>query len=433
MLRSGRLSLLVGAVLGAALGAGVVAGMVGCAGGSGTSPDSPPANDAGAALTALPRALSAPERTVLDAANNFSFSLWGQLVKAQHDSNVFVSPLSASFSLGMTMNGAAGSTLDEMRRTLAFGSAPMADVDAGYKSLIGLLTTLDPSTTMQIANSIWYRNTFTFNQSFLNAGSSYFDATIDPLNFDDTKASIATINGWVNDKTHGKIPSIVDEIKPENVMFLINAIYFKGAWRSRFDPAKTQSSTFHSVSGDQPAKLMHKDNEHIAYAQTNAYQAVDLPYGDSAFTMTVVLPKPGNDIDAVAASLTADGWRQLTTGLHTGLVTLDLPKLTLSWSRSLIPDLQTLGMRRAFVRGGADFSGMSPDGHDLFISTVRQKTFVDINEEGTEAAAVTSTGVSVVSLPVAQIVRVDRPFIFAIRERLSGTILFMGKIVRLPE
>jgi len=425
---SGRLSLLVAV----ALGAGMVGSMAACAGSSGTSPDAP-GKTAGAPLTTLPRALSSAETNVLQAANNFSFSLWGQLIDAQHDSNVFVSPLSASFSLGMAMNGAAGTTLDEMRRTLGFGSAPMADVDAGYKSLIGLLTTLDPSTTMQIANSIWYRNTFTFNQSFLNTGSSDFDATIKPLDFDDTKASLAAINGWVNDKTHGKISSIVDEIRPENVMFLVNAIYFNGSWRSRFDPAKTQSSTFHSVRGDQPAKLMHKENEHIAYRQTAAYQAVDLPYGDSAFAMTVVLPKPGNDIDAVAASLTADGWQQLTTNLHTTLVTLDLPKLTLSWSRSLIPDLQTLGMHAAFVPDGADFTGMSPDGRHLFISTVRQKTFVDINEEGTEAAAVTSTGVSVTSAPVTQIVRVDRPFIFAIRERLSGTILFMGKIIRLPE
>lgn len=409
------------------LGAGIISGC-----GSGTSPNTTPPS-AGTALTALPRELSPAERGVADAANAFSFSLWGQLIKAEHDSNVFVSPLSASFSLGMAMNGAANKTLDEMRTTLGFGTMPISDVDAGYKSLIALLTSLDPATTMEIANSIWYRNTFTFNKSFLDDGATYFDATISPLNFDDANASLAKINGWVNDKTHGKIPSILDEIEPADVMFLINAIYFKGAWRSRFDPAKTQTSTFHAVGGDQPAKLMHKQDERIAYTETPTFQAIDLPYGDSAFTMTVVLPKPATTVDAVAASLTPDSWRQLTANFRSSVVTLDMPKVTMSWSRPLNPDLQALGMRAPFSDADADFTAMSPAGRSLVISQVVQKTFVAIDEEGTEAAAATSTGVQATSAPIPRVVRVDRPFVFAIRERFSGTILFIGKIVRLPD
>jgi serpin B len=407
-------------------------GAAACTGSPGIAPDSPPAGTAQPALTALPRTLTPAEHGIIDAANGFSFSLWSELIKAQHDSNVFVSPLSASFSLGMAMNGAANKTLDEMRATLAFGTTPLADVDAGYQSLIALLTSLDPSTTMQIANSIWYRNTFSFKQSFLETGANYFDATINPLNFDDVSGSVSKINGWVSDKTHGKISSIVKTIEPDNVMFLINAIYFKGSWRSQFDPAKTHTAPFHAIGGDQPAKLMHKDDERLSYVETNTYQAVDLPYGDSAFTMTVILPKTSTTVDAVAASLTSDSWRQLGTTLHTTLVTLDLPKLTLSWTRDLIPDLEALGMHAPFSAHESDFSNMS-EGQALVISSVLQKTFVDINEVGTEAAAATSTGVSVVSVPVTQIVRVDRPFIFAIRERLSGTVLFIGKIVRLPD
>jgi serine protease inhibitor len=386
---------------------------------------------AGAPLTTLPRDLTAAEHGVVAASNEFSFALWKQINSTMRDSNVFVSPLSASFALGMTMNGAAGQTLGDMRTGLRFGSSPLSDVDAGYHSLIGLLTSLDSHVAMQIANSIWYRNTFTFNQSFLDAGSAYFDATIDPLNVDDAAASLAAINGWVKSKTNGRIPSIIDEIRPDNVMFLINAIYFKGSWRSRFDPALTQSALFHGVAGDQGVKLMHR-NGAVAYIDAPTYQAADLPYGDSAFTMTVILPKTGTSVEEVAGSLDAAAWKGLTAGFFVTDVDLFLPRLTLEWKRDLIPDLQALGMHAPFVPGGADFSAMSPRGRELYISFVRQKTFVDVNEEGTEAAAVTGTGISLTSVHVTPLMRVDHPYIFAIRERLTGTVLFVGKITQMP-
>jgi serpin B len=382
------------------------------------------------ALQALPRSLSGAECDLLSASNQFSFSLWRLINTTQQDSNVFVSPLSASFSLGMTLNGAAGQTFDEMRAGLQLGTQPLADIDGGYKSLIGLLTSLDPTVTMTIGNSIWYRNTFSFNQPFLDNGANYFIATIKPLNFDDVSGSLGAINGWVNTQTKGKIPTILDEIRRDDVMFLINAIYFKGSWREQFDPAQTQAAPFHSIAGDQPARLMHRTG-HMSYTEAATYQAVDLPYGDSAFTMTVVLPKPGTSVEALAASLDASSWQSLTARFGFGFVDLYLPKVTMSWQRNLIPDLQSLGVHVPFQDGLADFTGMSVNGRHLVISSVRQKTFVAIDEEGTEAAAVTSTGVSETSLQVPTPMRVDRPFIFVIRERLSGTVLFMGKVVRL--
>jgi serine protease inhibitor len=383
------------------------------------------------ALTTLPRDLTASERSVLSASNAFSFALWKRVNSAQRDSNVFVSPLSASFSLGMTMNGAANQTLDEMRAGLQFGTTSLADIDAGYKSLIALLTSLDATVTMDIANSIWYRNTFPFNQSFLDDGANYFGATIKPLDFNDVTASLAAINGWVNTQTKGKIPTILDKIESDNVMFLINAIYFKGSWRARFDPALTQDATFHAAAGDQSARLMHRHDK-MLYGETAAYQAVDLSYGDSAFTMTVVLPKSGTTVETVAASLDAATWQTLTGSFHTADVDLFLPKVKMSWKRDLIPDLKGLGMLAPFS-DGADFTRMSTRGRELYISMVRQKTFVDINEEGTEAAAVTSTGISLTSAPIPAVMRVDRPYVFVIRERLSGTVLFMGKVVGLGE
>ena len=383
------------------------------------------------ALTALPRSLTAAEQDVHGAANAFSFALWSQINQTSRDSNVVVAPLSASFALGMALNGAATQTFDEMQSALQFGATPLADIDAGYKSLIALLTGLDPATTMQIANSIWYRNTFAFNQSFLSDDSNYFDATINPLNFDDVSGSLAAVNGWVNSKTHGKIPSIIDAIDPSNVMFLVNAIYFKGTWREPFDPGLTEASVFHAASGDEPVSLMHREG-HTAYVETSAFQAVDLPYGDSAFTMTVVLPKPTTDVETVAASMTAATWQSLTAALTVRDVDLHLPKLTLSWQRDLIPDLKSLGMHAAFVNGGADFTRMSPAGKQLFISLLRQKTYVSVDELGTEAAAVTAVGISDTTVEVPTLMRVDRPYLFVIRERLSGTVLFMAKIVSLP-
>ena len=287
-------------------------------------------------------------------------------------------------ALGMAMNGAAGTTYDEMRAALAFGSASETEIGESYKSLITLLRGLDPSVSFSIANSIWYRAGFPFKQSFLDAGRTWFDAQVSPLDFTNPSA-VKTINDWVSASTAGKIPTILDKIEDDQVMFLINAIYFKGSWRTKFDASRTVDAPFHGVGGDQPAKLMHRDGQ-IRHLRTADFEAVDLPYGNGAYSMTVVL----------------------------------------------IPDLQSLGMRAAFVDGGADFTRMSTLGSQLFISVVKQKTYVDVNEEGTEAAAVTNVGISLTSAPVRIIFRVDRPFVFVLRERLSGTVLFMGKIVRMP-
>jgi serpin B len=386
-----------------------------------------------AAVTALPRALTQAESGLRDAANAFSFALWNRVNGTQADSNVFLSPLSATFALGMTLNGAAGATYDEMRAALQLGGLSEAEVNTGYKSLLALLTSLDATVDMRVANSIWYRQTFAFHQSFLDAGRTYFDAEIAGLDFTNAAAALATINGWVSEHTNGRIPSIIDEIRDEHVMFLINAIYFNGSWRERFDPAETRDDTFRSSDGaTQPARLMHR-RDTIAYAESPAWQAVDLPYGNTAFTMTVVLPREGTDIETLAGSFDATTWNTLTAALEQQQVDLLLPKVKLSYERTLNDDLTALGMQRAFIGNVADFTRMSPAGDQLYIDFVKQKTFVDIHEEGTEAAAATAVGVGVTSAPLVYDVRVDRPYLIVLRERLSGTVVFMGKIARMPE
>jgi serine protease inhibitor len=379
-------------------------------------------------LDALPRPLTTGESRIVDAANQFSFSLF-QRVNSSPDSNVFASPLSASFALGMTMNGAANATLEQMRSALAFGSATDAEINAGYKGLIELLRGLDPQVDMRIANGIWSRAGFPVEPSFLETSRTFFGAETASLDFSDP-ASLTAINGWVSKATADKIPTILDELSDDLVVLLVNAIYFKGSWREQFDPALTQDAPFHAVVGDQPARLMHRKGT-MQYLGTPDFQAVDLPYGNSAYSMTVVLPREGKSVETVAASIQPAQWTALTSQLRDAEVDLHLPRFTLKWERMLNDDLKALGMVDAFIAGGADFTRLSPQGRALFISFVKQKAFVDVNEEGTEAAAVTAVGISVTSAPPSPTVRVDRPFLFVIRERLSGTILFMGKVVRL--
>jgi serpin B len=380
-------------------------------------------------LESLPRQLTAGEQSLVSAANDFSFGLFRQIAAAKKDSNAFTSPLSASMALGMTMNGAAGTTYSQMKSTLAFGSATDADINASYKSLIALLRGLDPSVDFRIANSIWYRSGFPVEQPFIDVTKNAFDATVTGLDFSSPSA-VTTINDWVSGATAAKIPKIIDKIENDQVMFLINAIYFKGSWRDKFDPAETKDDTFHGIAGDQPMKLMHRHGK-MLLASNSQFVAADLPYGNSAYSMTVLLPNPGTTVDQLAASLQSGAWTTWMGQFHELTTDIWMPRLKLEWQRELNDDLKAMGMRDAFIPDGADFTRMSStQGRKLYIDKVKQKTYVDINEEGTEAAAVTSVGVSVTSLPPS--LRVDRPFIFVIRERLSGTILFMGKIVRMP-
>jgi serine protease inhibitor len=407
---------------GMALSAALLMAVAACA----NSPTQPAGRSA--ALTELPRPLTAAEQSIVGASNAFSLALFDTVSQAQPGANVFLSPLSASMSLGMALNGAAGATYDQMRGALQFGSASQHDINAGYESLIALLTSLDPAVETQVANSIWYEKTFPFYQSFLDTAKTYFDADVTPLDFSNMNASLNAINGWVNTQTNGKIPTILDAIDSNDVMFLINAIYFKADWRSRFDASQTQDADFHAAGGStQTVPLMHREGR-MLYTAGPGYQAVELSYGDSAFAMTVLLPAAGTSVEALADSLSPAFWNALTSSFSVHQVDLYLPKLTLTYSRTLNGDLAALGMRDAFVPNGADFTGMSSQGNSLYISFVKQKTYVRVDEEGTEAAAASATGVGTTAVEDPVIVRVDRPYLFVIRERLTGTLLFMGKI-----
>jgi serpin B len=387
-----------------------------------TEPDGPPP-----LLSELPRPLSTPELRIVDAANAFGFDLLREATRnLPSDSNAFLSPLSASMALGMALNGANGQTWEDMRAALRLSELSEEETNTGYRDLIGLLRGLDPSTEMRIANSMWARLDLQLKQAFAEAGRTYFDADVSTLDFGSPDA-VPTINAWVSDRTDGRIPELLDNIAPGEVLFLINAIYFKGQWRSAFDRGDTRSEPFHAADGRaRNALLMHQANA-LPFCQTDDFAAVDLLYGNGAFAMTVLLPTPDRTATGVLAGLDAAGWRNVTECFSEADVTLTLPRFRLEYDRKLADDLTALGMGIAFDDGRADLSRIADASPDrLYLTRVEQKTFVEVNEEGTEAAAATAVGVGVTSAPQVFTMRVDRPFVFAIRERLSGTVLFLG-------
>ena len=382
----------------------------------------------------LPRQLTPEEIELAAAADRFGLKLFREVVRQDADKNIFISPLSVSMALGMTANGAAGTTFDSMRATLELAGLTEEESNAAYQSLIELLTGADPEVQFDIANSIWYRDIWTFNDDFLQRCRDYFDAVVRGLDFSDLTAA-DTINAWVDENTQGKIKEIVDKpIDPLTAMFLINALYFKGTWTYEFDPEDTKDDEFTRLDGSRvPCEMMNQEAD-LLYKETEEFQVVDLPYGDGLFAMTVLLPKSDVHVDTLVAHLTADNWAAWVGDLDTHAVALELPKFKLEYGLKMNNVLKALGMAVAFDGGQADFTRMLVEGGaypgNLFIDKVKHKTFVQVDEEGTEAAAVTMVEMGFTSIgPSSIIMRVDRPFIFVIRERTSGALLFMGKIV----
>lgn len=389
------------------------------------NPEEPP-------LTSLPRELSLVEQQLVEADNEFAFRLLRATVAADPGPvNHFISPLSASVALGMTLNGAANATADSMRATLGFGTLGIGEINAGYRGLIDLLATLDGSVTWQLANSVWYRDDYVFRDTFLEATRTHFDADTRPLDFA-APAAGPTINQWVRDRTQNRIATIVPEpLPPDAIMYLINAIYFKGRWTTRFDPARTERAAFYAPGGAVQVPMMRSGGQIPARAGIgeDGVTVLELPYAREAFAMTIVMPATGVSIDSLARGVTRAQWQQWLGLLNSDEMFVSLPKFRIEYGTSLNQALTSLGMGIAFCESGRyDFTSMDPSGQACLFD-VRQKTFVEVDEAGTEAAAATAVGVGVVSAPPSVVI--ERPFIFAIRERLSGTILFLG-VVRDP-
>lgn len=355
--------------------------------------------------------------------NQFAFELLRQTIAANKTENATVSPLSVSLALGMTLNGAVGETKTEMEKALHLSGLTTSEMNEYYKVLQSTLPGIDPLTKVGIANSIWYDKDFQVKSAFLQTNVTYFNAYTKALDF---KASWAkdTINNWSSLKTNKLIPSIVDEIPPEAVMYLVNAVYFKGVWRLKFDKKLTHRDTFYGSKNNTTANFMKQQNKFHYFADETA-QYVDLEYGNKAFSMTAILPNEGKTTDDVLRNLNTNKWENIIKAFASKDLLLYFPRFKSENKFALNQPLITMGMPLAFT-DLADFSNIA--NARLFISKVMHKTYIAVDEEGTEAAAVTSVEVGVTSIPMTHELKFNKPFVYVIREKSTGIILFVGKI-----
>ena len=370
-----------------------------------------------------------PEKAEKVARDNaFTFDLLRAVRKHTDKTNVFISPLSVSMALNMTLNGAVGATADEMRTALRESGYSTADINAYSRELREALLRADPKTTIGIANSIWYCQGATVKAPFIEANRTYYDAEVQALDFSSPSAT-ATINGWCAQKTNNKIKEIVKRVDPTTFMYLINAVYFKGAWTTRFEKKNTHSMIFRRADGSTQTVQMMNLMDTFRCASGDVCDYLEMDYGNHAFSMVIMLPKDGKTTRDVIATMDGKKWADAMQSLTLKKIPVFLPRFKAECEypmhEHILPDM---GMKLPFNPMLADLSGIADIGAfgRLFISSVIHKTFVQVDEEGTEAAGITLVGIE--KSVKSSFFMVDRPFLFVIREKSTGVILFIGEI-----
>jgi len=366
------------------------------------------------------------------ADNGFAFKLLKQLAKDQPAANLFISPYSAATVLQMVGTGAAGQTKTEMEQVLGTTGLSSDAVGAANQAIAASLNTGNTNVILTTANAIWYRQGTPVKPEFFARNQQFFGSTVAPIDFADAHAA-DRINAWASDQTHGRISRIADGmIDPVySRLFLANAVYFKGKWADPFEVQATKDQPFYLCGGRQKIIPMMTQTKTFTYRRGTGYQAVRLPYQNENLAMFVFLPDTNSSPEKLLGVMTGDKWQRVTRpGFSEKAGTLVLPKFKLEYSVELKQPLKALGMKLAFDMDKADFSGIAPQ---LYISASRQKAFVEVKEEGTEAAAVTaiampqSVGFHMPPPKPFQMI-VDRPFLYLIEDSQTGTILFMGLV-----
>jgi len=368
---------------------------------------------------------------LIEAENAFGLDLFKNVYNAPKTPvNFMISPLSVSVCLSMAYNGAETETKTEMEEALRITDFSREEINESYKQLITALTTADEKVTMEVANSIWYSKVYPVEQSFLDVNKTYYNAEVEAADFSDLN-TVKLINNWVSDKTHEKIPTIITDISPEMVMFLINAIYFNGTWTKEFNIESTQRLSFKTENGTYLTTYMMGRKDSLNYLSNGTFSAIELPYGQGNYNMMIMLPNEDKTLADVVEQLNSENWGKWQKALKfTNSIDIRLPKFKIEYEIKLNDILQAMGMKQAFTTS-ANFSGINP-ARDLFISYVKHKTFVEVDEEGTEAAAVTIIGFETTSVEPGEEQWIPfhcySPFLFAITEKDTGAILFMGKV-----
>ena len=369
-----------------------------------------------------------PPDEVETMSGDFDTDLFKESFSASENKNVVVSPFSVKMALSMAAQGANGKTLEEMNKVIGLDETS----NEYFRRLIEDAAK-DGDITLNIANSVWLRQGLQFNPAYMDILDSYYMAQASTLDFAEP-SSKDTINKWVSEKTNGKIEEIVDEIKPLDIAFLINAIYFNANWSTPFEQGLTSKKDFTLLDGSKvKADLMSK-TAHLLYQENNEFQAVELPYGENErYVMRVYLPKEDVKFDKFVKGIDKESLQQWGGDFGSMKGVLELPKFKTEYSNSMKDILISMGIKEAFNSNSADFSKMvTVEGQNVYISEVMHKTYIDVNEKGTEAAAATSVGMSATSAPQPEEMFemiVDRPFVFTIDDKESGETLFIGAII----
>ncbi|HRJ31170.1 MAG TPA: serpin family protein [Cyclobacteriaceae bacterium] len=381
---------------------------------AGVSPDNPPNL----------RTLSAAEVQVSKSTNDFAFNLFRNLPTPETD-NAFISPLSVSMALGMVLNGAEGEVRQSILNTIDFKEYTAEEVNEGFRDLTKLLLSMDRKINFGLANSVWYRNDLTVNAQFSSTIKNYYDGIVKDLDFANP-ASKDIINSWLESKTNNRIKDLINQIKSDEVMFLVNVIYFKGDWTHQFDKSKTKKAPFTTLSG-APAQvdMMFSKGVSMKYKSTPDFQLLDIPYGNSQFRFTILMPHEYSGILDLTETINAQTFNNTLNAADSISVELELPKFKMTWKDDLKPSLAQMGM--LMVGFPLLFEGPTPP---IQVGRVIHQSFLEVNEEGSEAAAATAIGMEFTSVAPSKPTKItiDKPFLFMIREKHSGVILFIGQL-----
>ncbi|MBO4711580.1 serpin family protein [bacterium] len=380
---------------------------------------------------------AAVSKDVVKANNDLGMKIFSKLAATEAGKNMMISPLSISIAMAMVSNGASGDNIAEMKEVLGFGDMEFSEINAQFADLIQSLVAADKDLALEIANSVWMDDVFApdVKQDFINVLTEFYDAAFFTEDFQD-EAAADKINSWVSEKTHGKIDKIIEKIGPNAVMYLINALYFKAAWTTSFDKDSTSEGIFMLSDGTQgKADYMgfaydQEVPEFYSYSadwsDENGYSVVRIPYGRDVFAFYGIVPGYSNktNIDDFIAKIAENGIDSYFSQLEKRDFPIQLPKYKFAYEKSLVDVFKSLGMEKAFVDGA--LMNIAGEPHAPFISDIYHKTFIEVNEEGTEAAAVTSVEVGDNGMPAGFFA--DRPFVFIIRDDRTGSILFVGKV-----
>jgi serpin B len=375
----------------------------------------------------VPIDLTQTQVALIESGNSFAFDIFSKVLKsAGENENVMISPMSISYALSMTLNGANGDTRAAMLEALRLNGITVDAINNSYKNLTEALLSVDKRVLISIANSVWTENDFAVKQAFIDILTNYYDAESRSFDINDTSAP-DKINEWIENKTNGLIKEMIDKLDDNTVMLLINAIYFKGKWKSEFDESKTVEMPFYKTGINQVDVPMMKQETEFSVYQGDGFILAEFPYGQGNFVMDVILPDSQDGLPNTLSSVNDANFTSWISQMSKRKTDVSFPRFKYGFKKKLKDVLSDMGMGIAFT-DAADFSNISEQ-YDLLINDVTHQSFIETNEEGTEAAAATVVEVGLTSMPPASLVfKMDHPFLYIIRETTTNSIIFMGRV-----